>query len=364
MNPTKKLKLGARYLANHLLQEVDVRTDGTLSKPNIVYAHITPTCNLKCIHCNLPRVDGIAHGTLRRVDELTTREWKRVVSELADWLGPFKLNFSGGEPLVRKDALEILRHACERGVMAGIVTNGTFIDEAVADQLAEMGLFNVNISLDGFRRETHLHFRQRDYDKTMAAFRHLKAARERHGADLRIIIKFTLMGYNLREAIDVVRWAREEGYDGVMMQPLELKEDEENLAYLWPDDMEALDDTVDQLLDMKKQGYPLINDTTHLRKLKLYFRVHKHRQASLLQREGICHVGVTNFFIGANGDVLTCFYMDPVGNLREQTPREIWTSAVARKRREEIRLCNRDCLLTCMTTRTLKDKAEMFLDIF
>ena len=134
-----KSKLGARFLANHLLQEVDVRTDGHMSKPNVVYAHLTPTCNLKCIHCNLPRPDGIAHGTLRRVDEMSTDEWRESLTYLREWLGPFKLNISGGEPFVRKDIRELLRFACDLGIMTGVVTNGTFINEALAEELVAAG---------------------------------------------------------------------------------------------------------------------------------------------------------------------------------------------------------------------------------
>ena len=170
MRSMDKLRLGARHLGNHLVQELDVRTDGHKSKPSIVYAHLTPTCNLKCIHCNLPRTDGIAHGTLRRVNELGTEDWLRVLGELRQWLGPFKLNISGGEPFVRKDLLPILEHACGLGILAGVVTNGTFIDEAMANRLVDMGMFNMNISLDGFHRDTHLHFRARQYDETMKAF--------------------------------------------------------------------------------------------------------------------------------------------------------------------------------------------------
>ena len=363
MKALDKAKLGGKYLLNHALQEIDVRTDGHRSKPNIVYAHVTPTCNLKCIHCNLPKVDGIEHGTLRRVNEMSTDEWLNSLTQLRDWLGPFKLNISGGEPFVRKDIMQILEHSCDIGIMTGVVTNGTFITEKVADKLAEMGMFNVNISLDGFREETHLHFRARYYDKTMKAFDRLDAARKRHGSDMRILIKFTLMGYNCAEALEVIEWAKEKGFDGVMMQPLELKHDEVELDYLWPSDFTELDRVVDRMLEMKASGYPLLNDTSHIRKFKTYFRAAKHRQASLLERQGICHVGVTNFFIGSNGDVVTCFYMDPVGNLRDETPKEIWDGAQARKRREEIRTCGRDCLLTCMTTRTLRDKTELFLRV-
>lgn len=365
MSTFDKLRLGARYALNHALQEVDVHTDGHLSRPNSVYLHLLPTCNLKCIHCNLPRVDGIEHGTLRRVDDsLSTPQWLRSLSELRDWLGPFKLNISGGEPLIHKDALTILRHCCDRGIFAGITTNGTLIDADMADALTGMGMFNINISLDGFREGTHLHFRGRHYDRTMAAFGHLLRARERNGAQTRVLVKYTLMGYNLDEAIEVLRWAKDEGLDGVMMQPLELRHEDTELSYLWPQDLHRLDDTVDQLMALKREGYPLLNDWSHLRKFKTYFRAEITRTASLMQREGTCHVGVTNFFIGSNGDVVTCFYMDPVGNLQEQTPREIWESALARKRREEIRTCGRDCLLTCMATRTLRDKAEIFLDVF
>ena len=363
MESLSKIRLGGRYLVNHMLQEVDLRRDGHLSKPNVVYAHITPVCNLKCIHCNLPRVDGIEHGTLRRVDHMSTDEWKRVLKQLRDWLGPFKLNISGGEPLVRKDAMEILRYSCELGILTGIVTNGTFINEEVADELARMGMFNINISLDGFREETHLHFRGKDYEKTMNAFDLLLAARKRHGVDMRVLTKFTLMGYNLDESVEVVEWAKAKGLDGVMMQPLELAHDDTDLEYLWPDDFDHVERVVEKLLALKRSGYPLLNDTSHIEKFGLYFKAAKHRQASLLQRSGRCKVGVTNFFIGSNGDVVTCFYMDPVGNLQQNSPSEIWEGALAKRRREEIRTCGRDCLLTCMTTRSLKDKAEIFLKV-
>ena len=143
-----------------------------------------------------------------------------------------------------------------------------------------------------------------------------------------------------------------------------MRHEETDLQHLWPHDLAHLDATVDALIDMKKQGYPLLKDRSHLRKFKLYFRAEITRTASLMARSGTCHVGVTNFFIGSNGDVVTCFYMDPVGNLQTQTPIEIWEGAVAKKRREEIRTCNRDCLLTCMATRSLADKAQMFMDIF
>jgi hypothetical protein len=47
----------------------------------------------------------------------------------------------------------------------------------------------------------------------------------------------------------------------------------------------------------------------------------------------------------------------------ERNPRVRFGRAQARKRRAEIRTCGRDCLLTCTTTRTLRDKAELFLKV-
>jgi radical SAM protein with 4Fe4S-binding SPASM domain len=74
--------------------------------------------------------------------------------------GVFILSFSGGEPFLRPDFFTILERAREKGVEAGITTNGTLLDENTVRRLASLTPFNVHISIDGIG-DVHNSFRNR-----------------------------------------------------------------------------------------------------------------------------------------------------------------------------------------------------------
>ncbi|HYR27740.1 MAG TPA: radical SAM protein, partial [Thermoanaerobaculia bacterium] len=119
------------------LNAMRVPVNGTIELSN--------RCPLECVHCynNLPMGDAAA-----RKRELTTEEHKRVLDELAD-LGCLWILFTGGEIFARHDFFEIYRHAKERGFLITLFTNGTLITERVADMLAEMPPFVIEITLYG-----------------------------------------------------------------------------------------------------------------------------------------------------------------------------------------------------------------------
>jgi radical SAM protein with 4Fe4S-binding SPASM domain len=102
-------------------------------------------CPLECAHCynNLPMDDGVA-----RRNEMTTEEIKRVLDELAE-VGCLWLCFTGGEIFARADFMDIYRHAKERGFLITLFTNGTLITERIADQIAAMPPFAIEITLYG-----------------------------------------------------------------------------------------------------------------------------------------------------------------------------------------------------------------------
>lgn len=112
---------------------------------------ITNRCPLECAHCynNLPMADASA-----RKRELTTEEHKRVLDELAE-LGSLWLLFSGGEIFARADFLEIYRHAKAKGFIVTLFTNGTLITERIADALAELPPFAIEITLYGRTKATY-----------------------------------------------------------------------------------------------------------------------------------------------------------------------------------------------------------------
>ncbi len=138
-------------------------------KPIVVW-NCTQRCNLKCVHCYAQSEDRDYAG------EMSTEEAKVMIDDLAEFGAPVLL-FSGGEPTIRKDLVELMKYAKSKGMRVVISTNGTLITEEKATQYAEVGLSYVGVSLDG-GRETHDKFRglPGSFDKAIAGIRNAKAA--------------------------------------------------------------------------------------------------------------------------------------------------------------------------------------------
>jgi len=118
----------------------------------VVAFNCTNRCNLNCLHCYSSSTAD------RSNDELSTAEAKQLLSGLAEVNCPVVL-FTGGEPLLRDDLFELLAEAGRLGLQTVISSNGTLIDSAAADKLAEVGVNYVGISIDG-DQEFHDRFRQ------------------------------------------------------------------------------------------------------------------------------------------------------------------------------------------------------------
>jgi len=120
--------------------------------PLRVMFELTYQCNFNCRHCYVPQSYRNKEGIL------TTKEVFLILDELAD-IGCFYLGFTGGEPFVRKDFIEVLRHAKRKGFEIIIYTNGSLIDEEMAGILADIRPNKVDITIpamskDAFERIT------------------------------------------------------------------------------------------------------------------------------------------------------------------------------------------------------------------
>ena len=96
---------------------------------------LTWRCDHKCVHCYL---------TDRRQDELTLAESVGILEQLAN-AGTLSILFSGGDLFLRPDAVDILREARRLNFDVRLNTHGNFIDDELADALAEMGVAKVSL---------------------------------------------------------------------------------------------------------------------------------------------------------------------------------------------------------------------------
>lgn len=111
------------------------------ANPLLLIAELTYKCPLHCAYCSNPTDIGAS----RYRDELTTEDWTRVMHEAAE-LGVLQLALTGGEPMARKDIVELARVATESGLYSTLVTSALPFPARRAAALKEAGLDHVQIS--------------------------------------------------------------------------------------------------------------------------------------------------------------------------------------------------------------------------
>src|SRR5215210_1487067 len=112
----------------------------TVNKPYGMLAELTYACPLHCPYCSNP-----LNLTDYR-EELTTAEWQRVLTE-ARALGVLQLHLSGGEPLQRRDLVELVASARDLGLYTNLITSALGLSPRRAEQLKTAGLDHVQISI-------------------------------------------------------------------------------------------------------------------------------------------------------------------------------------------------------------------------
>jgi len=167
----------------------------------VVIWNLIRRCNLNCKHCYSLSADTDFPG------ELSTAEVFEVMADLKAFRVPV-LILSGGEPLLRPDIFEISKRAKDQGFYVGLSSNGALIDQAKADQIAEIGYDYVGISLDGIG-EVHDKFRRVDgaFEASLKGIRLLK---ER---GVKVGIRFTMTEHNVVSLIELLELFEREDID-------------------------------------------------------------------------------------------------------------------------------------------------------
>jgi cyclic pyranopterin phosphate synthase len=183
-----------------------------------VRVSVTDRCDLRCVYCMAEHM-----VFLPKAEVLTLEELDRIATAFVG-LGTRKLRLTGGEPLVRKGLMGLVR-SLSRHLSTGaldeltLTTNGTRLSE-FAVELAEAGVRRINVSLDTlkpdlFRRLT----RGGDLAKVLAG---VAAARD---AGLKVKINaVALADDNAAELPDLIRWAHGEGHDITLIETMPMGE--------------------------------------------------------------------------------------------------------------------------------------------
>ena len=182
------------------------------SGPLHVAYDITYRCNMRCLHCF-----NLSGERSDRGDELSDKEVLQFLEGDITIIKPYSFCFCGGEPFLRESLLyagfEVLKAA---GIKASLVTNGLLLTRQRARRLKEVGVYQVQVSLDGARACTHERLRQvsGSFHKAIHCIEGLVAE------DMKVGIAFTPTKFNIDELEEVVRLVRKLGANVLRIQPL------------------------------------------------------------------------------------------------------------------------------------------------
>ena len=179
----------------------------SFARPYVVSWNLTYRCNLACEHCYLDAGGTPQVGTENFADrsELGTEECFRVIDEIAAFAPECLTILTGGEPLLRRDILEIVRRAAERDLWVVVGTNGVRITENLAKRLAEAGARGLSLSLDALDPDRHDRFR-----KVRGAWQNtVEGAEILNRTGLPFIVQTTAGSHNLGELDAIADFAHD-----------------------------------------------------------------------------------------------------------------------------------------------------------
>jgi len=288
---------------------------------------VTYRCDLACDFCDLPRRGD-------RKGELGTEEMKGILAGFRD-LGVLGVGITGGEPLLRKDTLDLARYGADLGMLMHLNTNGTFVTPEVAQAVADAGISSVNISLDGPDAATHDRIRGREgsFARVLRATARLCAVPRRR---FRVALTCALGETNADQFDLLLDRARDLGVDRVGFIPI----------HDFPANRVApfngkVSDAAQRLLDRSRSDPLLDNSRAYLRMFDAAFRGE--------QRPIACSAPRTSVVVDCYGAVFPCV---PLNTVKQEVGRgdvrEIWRSETYARVRESLHGC-RACFWNCHT---------------
>ncbi|MFH1801013.1 MAG: radical SAM protein [Candidatus Omnitrophota bacterium] len=311
-------------------------------KPSFCDLIITEACMLKCKMCSMWQSKNDPQSP--EIDA-----WKKFIDSFADFVdGKAQIQFVGGEPLIKKGLLDLIKQAALKGFATTMTTNGYLIDAAMARAIADSGLNTIVFSLDGIKKETHDFLRgvNGTYDRVMNAIELLGKFRNDL---LKIHVVTTIMRQNLDELLELAGWVnRNEVIDRIsfqaVVQPFFTPQDNEwhtneKFSFLWPTDTDQTERVLNSLTDLKNNGYKINNPAPQFKIFRSYF---KHPERFV--KASKCNLGYNSVSVNTSGKIFLCLSMDPIGDIRDgKSVEEIWSSAEARRVRDRIKHCKDNC---------------------
>jgi AdoMet-dependent heme synthase len=300
---------GKRVLAT----AAGARAIGCTGYPYHVVWEVTTQCNLNCIHC-------YAGSMATKQTELTTKEGKKLLDQIAA-VDKFRMIvITGGEPLLRKDIFELIEHAGKLGFKIVFSTNGTLLTPDTAKDLARLGVANFSISLDGHTSQCHEAIR-REPGCFQSAINGIKAAGK---SGVCTQINFTAMKQNLAELPGLIDLAESLNTDIIMVfQAIQPPKEGEALELDGGEQMQL----IKTIAEKQKKTRALIIPVCCPEYWPWLIEQKRINFGKGIQRAALtgCGAGRGFSYIRFDGDVWPCNFVPiAAGNVRHEAFTDIW----------------------------------------
>ena len=272
-------------------------------------------CNQKCLHC-------YASGEkLSNVNELTTDDWKRVIDILKDAMVP-QLTFTGGEPTMRKDLVELIEHS--KWFVTRLNTNGILLTESLCKELYNASLDSVQITFYSNEKDLHnLLVGGNHFDKTVEGIKNAIKA----GLDVSCNTPLCSINKNY---LSTIRFLKDLGVKYFSASGLIPSGNAKN------ENSEITKLSKDEITKIIKEAYEYCKTND----LELSFTspgwIAEKDLTKMKMVTPSCGACLSNMAIAPNGEVIPCqswLFEDGFGNILDKSWKKIWNHPNCKKRR-------------------------------
>ncbi len=311
--------------------------NAAMKKPCFLFAEIllTYNCSQRCLQCNIP---------LREVEKrhIDVGDFRVIVNRLSAY-GTQGLVLSGGEPTMHPRFETIMEDAARQGFMYKLLLSNLYFSQRRMRELTELLLrhkFNLTCSFDGLGETADIIRGGKNVsDIVMANMEYLDAENRRAGRPIKTLANIVISKLNLPQIPQMITRLEKLGWnisvDLYRNSSINHNQVDDMMISDWAD--------LEEVMARVKESPNVVTPGWLLDGYKHYFNGGFEKQCPYISNLSLG----SKFFVYPDGDVRVCMG-EPIGNLLQQMPGEIFTSDIWQQRQQDFQECP-GCWNTCYT---------------
>jgi MoaA/NifB/PqqE/SkfB family radical SAM enzyme len=307
----------------------------------ILYPH--SRCNCRCVMCDIWKIDTVR--------EISDSDLERHAGDIQT-LGVRWVVFSGGEPLMHSDLFRLSDRLRESGIRTTILTTGLLLAKYSSSIVSRLD--DVIVSLDG-PREVHDRIRRipRAFDLLAAGVSAIHA----HKPEFPVAARCTVQHENFLSLRETVRTAKTLGLRSISFLAADLTSEAFNRPQGWSSERQAMvalnDEEVNLLeneietmiLELLESPAYVLETPEKLRRIVYHFRAHLGLVEAVSPR---CNAPWVSAVVESDGTVRPCFFHKPLGNIGDDSLREVLNSPRAVRFRSTLNIARNPICRRCV----------------